>query len=110
MDLVVEDNVDEQLKGIMGTSRNSDQGVVKEDMTAYDMGECYYEEKGTIFVLLREGLRLSLEILFLSSLPVKMQEMRHLLIRCTFENVAPLSFIENSSCKQGKIPRTVVDA
>ncbi|KAL5810935.1 hypothetical protein ACOSQ4_027503 [Xanthoceras sorbifolium] len=29
IDLVVEDNVDEKLKGIMGTSRNSDQGVVK---------------------------------------------------------------------------------
>ncbi|KAL5812711.1 hypothetical protein ACOSQ3_027661 [Xanthoceras sorbifolium] len=29
MDLVVEDNVDEKLKAIMGTSRNSDQGVVK---------------------------------------------------------------------------------
>ncbi|KAL5810937.1 hypothetical protein ACOSQ4_027505 [Xanthoceras sorbifolium] len=49
IDLAVEDKVDEKLKGIMGTSRNSDQGVVKEDMTAYDMGECYYEEKGTIF-------------------------------------------------------------
>ncbi|KAL5812713.1 hypothetical protein ACOSQ3_027663 [Xanthoceras sorbifolium] len=29
IDLAVEDKVDEKLKGIMGTSRNSDQGVVK---------------------------------------------------------------------------------
>ncbi|KAL5810934.1 hypothetical protein ACOSQ4_027502 [Xanthoceras sorbifolium] len=70
---------------------------LEEDMTAYDMGECYYEEKGTIFVLLREGLRLSLEILFLSSLPVKMQEMRHLLIRIYVKMSASIMFHQTAN-------------